>query len=138
MFFFVSSFRDTWEDSAIWNVGLRTLPIRKVFQLNLSLMQLKIFNPLLDWKKRVRSLKQYLHLPSGLVFKKWFAGNLDKETLEVMNKPRCGVPDRIRPSSSRTRPKRFALEGMDMQYCLGSYYRFLLYFKLILSREPLA
>jgi hypothetical protein len=37
-----------------------------------------------------------------------------------MNKPRCGVPDRIRPGSSRTRPKRFALEGMDIQYCLGS------------------
>jgi hypothetical protein len=49
MFFFMSSsFRNTWKDSAIWNVGLKTLPIQKVFQLNLSLMQLKIFNPLLD------------------------------------------------------------------------------------------
>jgi hypothetical protein len=27
-----------------------------VLKLNLSLMQLKIFNPLLDWRKRVRSL----------------------------------------------------------------------------------
>jgi hypothetical protein len=49
MFFFMtSSFRNTWKDSAIWNVGLRTLLIRKVLKLNLSLMQLKIFNPLLD------------------------------------------------------------------------------------------
>ncbi len=70
MFFFMSSFSDTWKDSDILNVGLKT-PIRKVFQLNIScnfFMQLKIFNPLLDWRKRVRSLHQclHLHLPSGL------------------------------------------------------------------------
>ncbi|XP_046637880.1 uncharacterized protein LOC124316155 isoform X3 [Daphnia pulicaria] len=38
-------------------------------------------------------------------------GELDKETLELINKPRCGVADRIRPSSSSTRRKRFAIQG---------------------------
>ncbi|XP_046637955.1 uncharacterized protein LOC124316198 isoform X2 [Daphnia pulicaria] len=38
-------------------------------------------------------------------------GELDKETLEVMNKPRCGIPDRIRPGHSSTRRKRFAIQG---------------------------
>jgi hypothetical protein len=50
------------------------------------------------------------------VFKKWFAGELDKETLEVMNKPRCGIPDRIRTAHSSTRRKRFAIQGRDKQY----------------------
>ncbi len=33
-----------------------------------------------------------------------------------MNKPRCGVADRLRPSSSNTRRKRFAIQGRDKQY----------------------
>jgi hypothetical protein len=45
---------------------------------------------------------------------KWFAGKLDKATKELMNKPRCGVADRLRPSSSSTRQKRFAIQGMQI------------------------
>jgi hypothetical protein len=46
---------------------------------------------------------------------KWFAGKLDKATKELMNKPRCGVPDRIRPGHSSTRQKRFVIQGRDKQ-----------------------
>jgi hypothetical protein len=72
-------------------------------------------------------LHQYLHLYIRLqafliinrlrkekfFFKKWFAGEIDNETLEMMSKPRCGVPDRVRPGFSNTRQKRFAIQGRD-------------------------
>ncbi|XP_046458980.1 uncharacterized protein LOC124205578 [Daphnia pulex] len=38
-------------------------------------------------------------------------GKLDKATKELMNKPRCGVADRIRPGHSSTRQKRFVIQG---------------------------
>ncbi|XP_046458981.1 hatching enzyme-like isoform X1 [Daphnia pulex] len=38
-------------------------------------------------------------------------GELDKETLELINKPRCGVADRTRTGHSSTRRKRFAIQG---------------------------
>jgi hypothetical protein len=48
------------------------------------------------------------------LLKKWFAGKLDKATKELMNKPRCGVADRIRSGHSSTGQKRFAIEGMQI------------------------
>jgi hypothetical protein len=61
-------------------------------------------------KKNVDSIKK------SLLLEKCFAGKLDKATKELMNKPRCGVADRLRPSSSNTRRKRFAIQGRDKQY----------------------
>ncbi|XP_046456176.1 matrix metalloproteinase-9-like [Daphnia pulex] len=42
-------------------------------------------------------------------------GEIDNETCEVMSKPRCGVPDRIRPGHSSTRQKRFVIQGTFIQ-----------------------
>jgi hypothetical protein len=49
-----------------------------------------------------------------------YAGILDEKTLEWMNKPRCGVPDREyhAPSASThppTRRKRFSVEGIHFK-----------------------
>ena len=45
------------------------------------------------------------------------AGVLDEKTLEWMNKPRCGVPDREFKTSAtnsfETRRKRFSVEGIS-------------------------
>ncbi len=47
------------------------------------------------------------------------AGVLDEKTLEVMNKPRCGVPDREYHTPSATTPptrrKRFSVEGINLK-----------------------
>ena len=38
-------------------------------------------------------------------------GELDDETVELMNTPRCGVKDNVGPSDNAKRKKRYALQG---------------------------
>ena len=39
------------------------------------------------------------------------SGELDDETVELMNTPRCGVKDNVGPSDNAKRKKRYALQG---------------------------
>ena len=38
-------------------------------------------------------------------------GELNPETIELMNTPRCGVKDNVGPSDNARRKKRYALQG---------------------------
>ena len=38
-------------------------------------------------------------------------GELDDETIELMNTPRCGVKDNVGPGDDAKRKKRYALQG---------------------------
>lgn len=39
-------------------------------------------------------------------------GDLDAETVELMNTPRCGVKDKLGPDHVAKRKKRYALQGI--------------------------
>ena len=40
-----------------------------------------------------------------------FAGKLDEATMDMMGKPRCGMPDVKKDNMQKRRKRRFALEG---------------------------
>ena len=42
-------------------------------------------------------------------------GELDEQTVELMNTPRCGVKDKIRVSDDAKRKKRYALQGSTIK-----------------------
>ena len=48
-------------------------------------------------------------------------GELDKETVELMETPRCGVKDNVGPSDdAKRRKKRYALQGMaHFLFCIA-------------------
>ena len=57
-------------------------------------------------------------------------GNLDKETVKMMNMPRCGVKDRIGKNMNEEehhRSKRYALQGKNygIAASVANYYHFL-------------
>lgn len=57
-------------------------------------------------RSAIKNLQNFANIPA--------TGELDETTLELMKKPRCGIPDI--PSPSLNRKKRYTLHGQKWPY----------------------
>lgn len=56
----------------------------------------------------IRDMQQFAGIP--------VTGRLDQQTLHLLRRPRCGLPDRTTAVQTSGRRKRFALQGQKWPY----------------------